>query len=198
MYIAAISIDESKEHDSLSNSKEKNILDSQFKQIGEVLSACEAASLQVGIPWLSPTKKIRSLKSLVDDSIEEYRKINLVGVSTNNLELYINELTNNKKEINDKFHIQTPTNIERFGLCIIGAIFGIFCFSSFGSFLKLASSIQVAISFLAGIGFCATVIPLCSEEFRSKSFVEFIKKEIMRRKGKDRPNSTHLRLAPVE
>ncbi len=166
-----------------------------YRLIGETLSACEAASFLIGIPWLPATERVKNLRKEVDGFVEDFVRMNLVAVHTNTLESYCEDLEQSSqgKPTTTDLGLHPLTLSERYGFTVLsGTLVFVFTFIN-ATFLT--GSVPAA--FLAGL-LSATIISalafsISADKFRFHSFLWVIRKEIMRRLGINNSGISQLR-----
>lgn len=181
--------------------KEQNTLADHsegYMRIGETLTTAETVSLVVGIPILWATKRVRALRKRCDMPIDEFLRVNLVGVPTRVVEFYIQELDDLSIEANslDRLSIQRPTRFERLAPLVVALpIFFFLFFLIFSLSLSppLAALGSFFITSLAILG----LVVLSSNTYRRISFSLFLSREILRRRGENTPGGPNLRMCPT-
>jgi hypothetical protein len=168
-----------------------------YQLIGRTIRVCEAGSLKVGIPWLPPTAHVRDLRLALDQSVPEYIRTALIGVPTQTLESYCDDLeswpADNRTSGDLGISLYSP--IERYALSIVTFII---LSAVAGLTLELARTSSVLslsmLSMVMGSMFAGTVMllsaMLSSEGYRRASFCWLISREIQRRHGGDPNNAT--------
>ena len=157
-----------------------------YKQIGSVFSTLEASTLRVGVLIPFPTSKIRSLFSPFQETVNDYLKVNLVNINTEILESYLDDLKQLRldEESNNHLHLTNLSELERHGT------FAIFLFIVLAFSLVLHNIPGLTVSGM-GLGLSITMLVVLwlsklgpgSEQFRRNTFIYYLDKEIMRRKG---------------
>ena len=163
-----------------------------YRQIGMLFSTLEASTLRVGVLVPFPTAKIRSLFRPIKETVNDYLKVNLVNISTEVLESYLDDLKQLRldEQSNTLLHLTNLSDWEKHGVLGILLLILIVIFL-FGHNLAIG---------LFGVGASAVILAaLClskfgpgSEQYRRNTFIYYLTREIMRRKGiaKDQPFST--------
>jgi hypothetical protein len=179
-----------------------DLIQQQYRNIGETLMICEAGSLQAGIPWLPPTSQRRSLGRRYDPPLRDFIRYSLVGVSTKNLESYCDDLENSvlpeEREDCAELALETPGTCERYASCVLlaAAVFAVSCLSTICLGLPLSAAAGMAL--VTGLIGGASAAITCQESQRRTSFYRVLYRELLRRRGMDDPNGSRIRLMSVE
>lgn len=176
-----------------SNYPESNLVE-QYKQIGKVLGIGEASSFKIGVPLLAPTRQVRSRRQRIDCSLEYFLRYNLVGVNTESLNLYIEELEGEASY--EALFIPVITASERWAcpvimiLCSLVIVLGISFASPTGLIWEGGLSLILSAAFLTAVFFS-------SDFYRRLSFVLLLKKEARRRAGLTPSDSGNFNAIPT-
>lgn len=168
-----------------------------YKPIGDALSCAESTYFRVGIPWLPPTARVKRLRSNEEWDLEEYLKIQLVGVKTVTLREYIDDLRRPELDAADRvFALQQPSLFERHSFSVITFL------SIIGGVVLFASSTGVSTisaSTLSGIcgGAAAMFASVFSTDaYRRESFAHALEHEVSRREGQGASGANNLQVCP--
>ena len=169
----------------------------QYHMIGRLLNICEAGSFAAGVPWLPPTRAVRTLAKDYCGPLSRMVRLSLLSVSTNVLESYCEDLEPLFKERNTDIclYIRPLSIFERssFPASVFVAIFFLtaaLLFSAGLPFLNSSLAVAAAASLLA--------MSFCIESQRRYSFYNILYRELLRRKGIDNPNKNRIGIIPAE
>jgi hypothetical protein len=172
---------------------------SHYLTIGHTISICESASIKVGIPCLFPTKKIRSLKASYYGQLEDFIRIQLVGVPTVVLESYIDDLLEHFDEDcikpTSKLFIHSLTLLEKYGCMSLFSIFSLFLAYYTSSLYSSNNSTVILATIIVGTISVSLSILVNSEIYRATSFAMLLRDEVSRRMGSS-STQTKLRICP--
>ncbi|MCC6933113.1 MAG: hypothetical protein IT292_07650 [Deltaproteobacteria bacterium] len=161
----------------------------QYLQIGTFLSSLEASTLRVGVICPFPTAKIRGLFAPFRESVGESFKINLTNVKTEVLESYLDDLKQMQlsEDNNKHLHLTNLSELERYGVVTLLSSLLLVCSLFILGLPKLAIGWAglamfaglILLLWFAGLG-------LGSELYRRNTFIYYLNREIMRRKGMEK------------
>lgn len=165
------------------SSKEKLI--EHYRTIGQALLVCEASSLRVGIPWIAPVGEVVKRRYEVGTRPENYIRETLVTVSTNCLQIYVEDLEKPQEEApgDSELNIELRSWIERYS-------FSTACAAA-SMFVGIAAAVYLFPSALAGLILGMVMLVLgyllgqsySTSASRRLSFRRLLMNEIMRRRG---------------
>ena len=170
-----------------------NKYQTDYETIGTTLWELECSNLKLGIPLLFPTSRVIKTKKKIRN-VEKYLKINLVNVKTDSLSSYIEDLTNLSltTENNEYFKIPRISDLERFGMFFLFAIVLGLTIILTGEFFEFSSeNLIISILVVSEFVVCAINFLFCSEPYRKNTFLVYLNRELLRRKGIDR-NSQNM------
>lgn len=158
-----------------------------YQLIGQTLMICEAGSLQVGIPWLPPSRRVRALARQLDGGCREFVRQSLVTASTHVLESYCDDLESLPEDpaSSEVLFIPAPTYLERHAFPVL---LGFLSFAlTFLVAFYVIRSITLASIFAAFAAVFSVLVGgiLCEERSRRVSFYNLLMHEILRRSGTD-------------
>ncbi len=193
---------EDSEHSSPGEPAPSDLPTQQYQAIGKILMTAECSHFSVGIPWLPPSSRVRSLKTRLEEPLSEYLRYGLVGVSTKTLESYCDDLEGSVlgcEDLRDRsLFIDTLTWSERYGftqlvvlslfsVCLLGLIFLGFAIGA----AVLMATLTAAVG-----GYGALT---CSQEpARRQSLHAALYHEVLRRQGLDDTKGNGIRLVSVK
>ncbi|MBP9839019.1 MAG: hypothetical protein KBC84_09955 [Proteobacteria bacterium] len=182
------------EPEAISSQEKEEKLQTSYQEIGQTLLISEAFFFKVGIPWLPPTKKVREYKKKCYSPLDEFIKSNLVNISTNHLQSYAEDLQQLSlaDENSTALRIDKVTFLERHALTII-LFLSIIFFTFFSNEIqKEPSFVTFMLSLFVSVVAAAFSLYSSSENHRRANFHWIISKELLRRKGLDKPNMRRL------
>lgn len=171
----------------------------QYNMIGEALTACEASSWRVGVPWLPPTTRVRRLPKITEGTCEDHLRYNLVGINTKVLESFCEDLDNlagDAKSL-ESLHVPSLTANERKMFILIVALIGGCVAYLLASSLSDSPLIVGLITLIAMVSAGLAAFATSTETYRRTSFSWLIEAEIRRRVGGDDPSSNKLQVCPT-
>lgn len=176
----------------------------QYHAIGDALLACEAVSWKVGIPWLPPTKRVRSLRRHPEwreaKTLDDYLRCKLVGVKTEIIESYCEDLESlgTGAETSKALGIYLASGFERYLLADTTTSVTLFAAYFFFRWLlgRAIFSFVPALICCGLIGLVGTTIS--SEAYRRTSFYSLLLRELARRRGDIAGPSKTLKLYSAE
>ncbi len=179
---------------SASPSKETTLKD--YETIGDALLVCEASSYVVGIPWMLPVGDVAGRRYTVGTLPGDYIRETLVTVSTNCLQMYIEDLDRScPKQLSDaELYIEVTSWTERYSfVAACSAAFAfIGCVGASYLFMNAVACVICGIGMMVlGYVFGQS---FATSEARRRSFQKLLSSEAMRRRGIDPngPAGTHV------
>ncbi|MCB0345273.1 MAG: hypothetical protein KDD66_09140 [Bdellovibrionales bacterium] len=172
-----------------------------YRNIGNALLICEASSYRVGIPWILPIGEVAARRYDVGTQPGDYIRESLVTVSTNCLQMYIEDLElSGEKQLSDSdLFIDLKTWVERSSFtaaCIAAFAF----FGSAGAAYLAPSPVTCFISGMVMM-VCGYMLgqSYTTSEWRRASFHKLLNNEAMRRRGidPDGPSGTRVYTGPA-
>lgn len=169
-------------------------LKAHYQQVSKTLNQAEAFFFTVGVPCLPLSKKLRDLKLLCFSPLDDFIRTSLINVPTNALQSYTEDLQQIPLDSknSEKLGIIKLSFLERYSLTIFlfASCFGLPLISQ--SWLNVASVFSLLVSLSLAILVSAISLYTCSETYRRSNFHWLLSKEILRRKGLDKPNSSGI------
>lgn len=168
--------------------------------IGKSLMSLEASFLRVGIPWIPPSKRQRSLERCQSGDLFECVRLHLVNVNTQVIEMYIDDLESERETStsNCRLGIDSLNSFERYSWIVI--ICGVIFSSLFISmhYMGISVFIMCLVSLITGyiIGSAGGLVS--SEKNRRASFAWVLDQEVLRRKGGQFKNGSPLTLTSAQ
>lgn len=169
-------------------------LKSAYSQVGRVLLTAETSSPGIGVPWVPPTKRTRTLQAEYYDPLKDFIRSSLSNVSTNALESYADDLAELPVDEPSAQYLAIDglSAFERAALPLLLFV------TSFSGLLISAIWAKATAQFALGIsiGISALIAAVCgyvcSERCRRSTFHWLLVEEIMRRKGLDEQGGTQI------
>ena len=170
-----------------------------FRNIGRALAVAEAGDLEAGIPWLPPTRRVQALRrEYRSESLEQWIRLSLVGVPTNIVIIYVEELEKAKAGSDlASLGVPHPSFGERYafaGLAAAAAVAAGVCGAVLTGQYNWFAWVGTALAVLAAAGAGGV---LGSDGCRRASFAAVLQQEIRRRKGEDDTGANRLRVCPT-
>ncbi len=154
----------------------------------------EAATTSIGIPWVPPTSRTKTLREDYYDPLKDFVRSTLVTIPTGALDAYAEDLEDlpHDEASAQYLHIGGLSSYERYALNIIlftGCFVLVFVAALW---VRAGLGLAVGLSLFAAFLVTAVSSYVCSEESRRSTFHWLIFEELMRRRGMDQSDLTGL------
>lgn len=175
---------------------DSGVFRTHYRQIGETLLICEAASYRVGVAWLPPTKRVRILRNKFEKPLDEFVRYNLVTVNTKTLDAYCDDLENCPEDAStdSKLYIELRAPIERYALPAVLAVVAFL--GTLSSLLVIHGSAISALLVAMIVSGLATItgVALSCDAHRWATFHWLLYRELQRRRGTDDSDTTKVKI----
>jgi SNF2 family DNA or RNA helicase len=151
----------------------------QYETIRDLLGIVEASTLEVGVPFLFPTKRILKRKKIYQKPLDEFIRFSLVTAHTRTLILYRDEL-NDLTTGSELF--PSISKVERYGIMLtITAI--VYLILTRTLLIWFQSVLLLSLAYLISGIILGVIVLSAGDVYRRTTFANLLSREIQRRKG---------------